>query len=52
MYKNGFKMLRTKGIKSIPSLEELKEKIDILINSEEKYQEIILEEWKLKEENR
>ena len=52
MYKNGFKILRIKGIKSIPSLEELKEKINILINSEEKYQEIILEEWKLKEENR
>lgn len=41
----GFKILRIKGGTTIPSEKELVEKINILVFTEVKYEEIILQEW-------
>ena len=41
----GFKILRIKGGRTIPLEEELVEKINILISTDKKYEEIILKEW-------
>jgi len=43
--KNGYKILRVKGGVGVPSIDELKEKIDILLQTQNKYEEIILPEW-------
>jgi very-short-patch-repair endonuclease len=45
----GWKVLRVKSNKKIPSLEELIQSIDKLINSSRKYTEIVLDDWGNKE---
>jgi len=46
---NNWKVLRIKSRYDLPTIEELKNKLNILINTEEKYQEIILDDWGDKE---
>lgn len=44
-----WKILRIKSGHKLPTIEELKNKLKILIETDEKYQEIILDDWKEKE---
>lgn len=43
---NYWKVLRVKSAHKLPTIEQLQEKLDILINTNEKYQEIVLDDWK------
>ena len=48
--KEGYKVLRIKARKKIPTAQEIKDKIDELINSQHKYAEIICEDYCLLED--
>jgi len=44
--KEGWKILRIKSANKLPSIEEIFEAIDYLINTEHHYKEIKLDDWK------
>lgn len=46
---DNWKVLRIKSRYNLPTIEQLQEKLNILINTDEMYQEIILDDWKEKE---
>ena len=43
---NGYKVIRIKSNHKVPTIEELYEKINLLINSDRYYEEIILDDYK------
>jgi hypothetical protein len=45
---NGYKVLRIKSDRMIPTIEEINQKIDILLQTNKKYQEIVLLKKELK----
>ena len=51
LLKLGYKTLRIKGGHNIPTMEQLKEKIEILTHTERYFEQIFLDEY-LKEENK
>lgn len=42
----GWKILRIKGSKSLPDIETLIQKVEVLVNTSKEYEEIILEDWR------
>lgn len=49
MKSQGWKILRIKGSRIIPTLEEIEESINKLINSDKTFTQIILDDWKSEE---
>jgi very-short-patch-repair endonuclease len=41
----GYKILRIKSDRHIPALEEIKEKINVLVNTDKQYQEILVQKY-------
>ena len=46
LFNKGWKVLRIKSNTQVPTIEQLQESLNILINTDETYQEIILDDWK------